>query len=121
MANRRRDRSKELYWRRHVAGWRRSGLSIRDYCRSECLAEASFYAWRRVLTERARRGTTGSGKPAAAAAALPAFVPVQLIEEASGAASLEVVLRGGRVVRVPEGFAAASLRELVAVLEGLPC
>jgi hypothetical protein len=37
------------------------------------------------------------------------------------AGSVEVVVRGGRVVRVAAGFAAATLREVVAVLEGLPC
>jgi transposase len=122
MANRQRDRGKERFWQRHVAGWRRSGLSVRDYCRTECLAEPSFYAWRRVLAERARHAASDSGKHSASAmAALPAFVPVRLIEETSAAAVLEVVLRGGRVVRVPAGFAAAALREVVAVLEGLPC
>lgn len=123
MANKRRDRGKERYWQRQLAGWRRSGLSVRDYCRSERLSEPSFYAWRRVLAERARPGAASSGKPTASATAPPAFVPVRLIaEEAStAAAALEVVLRGGRVVRVPAGFAAAALRELVAVLEGLPC
>lgn len=142
MANLRRDRGKERFWRRHVAGWRRSGLSIRDYCRGQGLSEPSFYAWRRVLRERARQRGTGARqarmsagaevevrrgvsaadkRSASATATPPVFVPVRLIEEARASSALEVVLRGGRVVRVPAGFAAAALRELVAVLEGLPC
>jgi hypothetical protein len=57
--------------------------------------------------------------------ATPAFVPVRLIEEPSpGATAVEVVVRGGRLVRVAPGFRADTLREVVAVLEtleGPPC
>jgi len=37
------------------------------------------------------------------------------------AASLEIVLAGGRVVRVPAGFDDESLRRLLAVLESDAC
>jgi hypothetical protein len=48
-------------------------------------------------------------------------VPVRLVEDAASAPAVEVVLRGGRVVRVAAGFAAKTLREVVAALEDLPC
>lgn len=135
MANLRRDRGKERYWRRHVAQWRRTGQSVRDYCRGQELSEASFYAWRRVLAERAReRGTGGrtsaasaerkrqtGGRTGSASGTPPVFVPVRVIEEANAAGGVEVVLCGGRVVRVSPGFAAETLHAVVAVLEGLPC
>lgn len=136
MARGQRDRGKERYWRRHVAAWRRSGQSVRAYCDGEGLSEASFYAWRRVLAERGARGGTGpahaenawdqvaatrDGGRAAGAAAVSPFVPVRLVEDAMAAAGVEVVVRGGRVVRVAAGFAAKTLREVVAVLEDLPC
>ena len=41
MARWRRDTAKERTWRRHVARWQRSGLSIRDYCEVEGLVEAT--------------------------------------------------------------------------------
>jgi hypothetical protein len=100
------------------------------------LAEPSFYAWRRVLAERqaARRIVAAARKQAerqeqstTASTTAAAFVPVRLIAESAVTAesavagSVEVVVRGGRVVRVAAGFAAATLREVVAVLEGLPC
>jgi len=44
-------------------------------------------------------------------------VPVTI---ATAAASLEVVLADGRVVRVPAGFDAATLRQLLAVLAETP-
>jgi hypothetical protein len=121
-----RDRGKERFWRQHLAAWRRSGLGIRDYCRSAGLSEPSFYAWRRVLAERraARRTVAAARKQNARqqpSTTVAAFVPVRVIAESAAAGSVEVVVRGGRVVRVAAGFAAATLRDVVAVLEGLPC
>jgi transposase len=70
------------------------------------LSQASFYSWRRELSKRdARR---------------PRFVPVQMLGDEDRAAPLELVLSGGRSVRVPGGFDAATLRRLLAVLEEQP-
>jgi hypothetical protein len=44
------------------------------------------------------------------------FVPVRVVPTAASMA-FEVVLHGGRVVRVPAHFDAASLRQLLAILE----
>ena len=74
------------------------------------LTVASFYAWRRILQRRV--------------AEQPAFVPVQVVADAvpAQASALEVVLTDGRTVRVAPGFDAATLRRLLAVLEGAgPC
>lgn len=137
MAHRQRDPVKEQFWRRHVAGWQRQGGSVRAYCRSQRLSEQSFYQWRRVLAQReakaaaepfprgsepgaASRGQgRAMGNPAPALAESP-FLPVRVVPQAS-AMVLEVVLRGGRVLRVPEAFSAPALRQLVAVLEESPC
>jgi len=135
MARGQRDRTKERLWRRHVAAWRRSGQSARAYCKSAGVSEPSFYAWRRVLVEREALDRAGAahagdrvlsgqaaaiGMPSKGAAVSP-FVPVRLVEDGASTAAVEVVLRGGRVVRVAAGFAAATLRAVVAALEDLPC
>ena len=104
-----RDERKEQQWRRRISQWRASGLSVRAFCARHGLASASFYAWRRVLERRA--------------AEQPAFVPVQVVADTMPAqtSALEVVLADGRTVRVAPGFDAATLRQLLAVLEGRPC
>src|ERR1700736_1972376 len=116
MARWQRDAAKERTWQRHVARWRRSGLSIRDYCGREGLAEANFYAWRRTLAERdrqaARRGRRTS---------IPAFVPVRVVNDAATSTShgsVEVVLANGRVLRIGAAFDPQVVRELLALLEG---
>ena len=104
-----RDLDLERQWRRRLKEWERSGLSGRDFCRRHLLSEPSFYGWRREI---ARRDGERS-----AAQQQPAFVPVAVI----ATEPLEVVVRGGRVVRVGRGFDAAHLRAVVAALEAVPC
>src|SRR5262245_27592812 len=101
-----RDEQKEGQWRRRISQWRASGLSVRAFCARHGLSTASFYSWRRVLERRA--------------AEEPAFVPVRVVADAvpAQASALEVVLVGGRAVRIAPGFDAATLRRLLAVLEG---
>ena len=42
-----RDPRLEQFWRKTVAGWNKSGLSVRAYCARHHLRDANFYAWRR--------------------------------------------------------------------------
>jgi hypothetical protein len=104
-----RDERKERQWRRWIGEWQASGLSVRAFCQRRRLTVARFYAWRRVLERRA--------------AEKAAFVPLQIVADAvpTQASALEVVLTDGRTVRVAPGFDAATLRQLLAVLEGRPC
>jgi hypothetical protein len=105
-----RDEQKERQWRRWISEWQASGLSVRAFCARHGLATASFYNWRRVLQ---RRATVEQ----------QAFVPVQVVADAISTriSALEVVLADGRTVRVAPGFDSATLRQLLAVLEGRPC
>jgi transposase-like protein len=99
-----RDLQKEQEWRRRLREWQRSGLGVSTFCRRYGLVEKHLYRWRRILAERD--------------AEQAAFVPVHLLtENASPNGVLEVVLTGGRRLRVPKGFDAATLRQLLAVLE----
>jgi len=102
-----RDSRKEQQWRRWIGQWQQSGLSVRVFCARYDLAEPSFYAWRRQIRQRdAAAGT---------------FVPVQVVPDDQQLPSpFEVVLAGGRTLRVPPGFDATALRQLLAVLEEAP-
>ena len=105
-----RDDRKERQWQRWIAQWQTSNLSVRDFCARHGLTEANFYAWRRTLTQRAVPPAT--------------FVPVQLVPDTSSlpTSPLEVVLANGQTLGVAPGFDAATLRQLLAVLqEGRPC
>jgi len=122
MARGLRDPTTEQHWRHHLAAWRQSGLTVRAYCRAEGLSEPSFYSWRRTLSP-CRTSANRVTQPAKPARATPAsaFVPVRLVDPPAVTSPVEVVLRGGRLLRVTDGFSASTLRDLVAVLEDLPC
>ncbi len=105
-----RDDYKERQWRRWIRQWQTSGLSVTAFCARFGLATANFYAWRRLLQ---RRDATTA-----------AFVPVRVVADTPQAptGALEVLLPDGHSVRVPPGFDAATLRQLLAVLrEERPC
>ena len=95
----------ESRWREVLSRQRASGLGVAAFCRRHGVCAASLYAWRRRLS-----------------GAAPAFVEAKLVEPAAPdtAGVIEVGLRCGRRVRVAGGFDADLLRELVAVLEGIP-
>ena len=113
MAKSKRDVGKERFWRRAVAEWRRSGVTVRDYCSVESLAETAFYYWRRELARRDGQAREGRRK------GRPLFVPVQVRHETGSAARplIEIVLSGGCVVRVRRGFDRQLLADVLALLE----
>jgi hypothetical protein len=122
MARRQPDGAKERFWRQAIQQWRRSGLSIRAFCVERDLSEPSFYAWRRLLHERDQHFKKEAGRADVARDMPPTFVPVQVVPAAPAAvAVIELVLRTGGVVRVPPGFDAATLRQLLAVFEEPSC
>src|SRR3954463_10502802 len=114
MSTRQRDLRKEQVWRRRVRQWDHSGLSIAEFCRRQRLSAASFYAWQRILAQRDAQTTP--------------FVPVRVLAQTlpaaadSAAMGLELVLEGGRRLRIGPAFDNATLRRLLTVLEeGKPC
>jgi hypothetical protein len=102
------DLGRQSYWRRVLARWRRSGLSVRAFCRAEGVNEPRFYWWRRKL------GQVEPKQPE------PAFVPVHVVTEPAddlGTRGIEVVLANGRCLRVGPGFDPHTLVTLVDLLE----
>lgn len=138
---RRRDPVKERFWRRVVRRRQRSGLTVREFCRDEGVAESSYHYWRRELARRDREQTSGEEgagvkgiSPEGSAASLggskeaPAFVLVQVVPddaESFPSRQIEVVLTSGETVRVPVrvpvGFDSRVLEGVLRVLEGRPC
>ena len=107
---------KEQHWRQLLERWQHSGLSVRAFCRRHRLAEPTFYAWRRTLRE-GDCPANGSQGPGAVT-----FLPVHVQHDHTDQPpSLELVLGGGRQVRIPPGFDPTTLRALLSVLEGSSC
>src|SRR4051794_28817431 len=102
------DLGRQSYWRQVLGRWRRSGLSVRAFCRAEGVNEAQFYWWRRKLGQVEPKGPE------------PAFLPVHVVSEPAGEPAvrgIEVVLANGRCLRVGPGFDPHTLVTLLDLLE----
>jgi transposase-like protein len=121
-----RDTAKERFWREAIRQQQRSGQSVREYCRAQQVSEPSFYAWRRELQRRSPRAGGGrghAGGPAARSEARPAFVSVELAADAApiASASIECLLPGGIVLRMPPSMAPAAIAAVLRSWEQPPC
>ena len=103
---------REACWRERIAACAASGLAATHYCREAGISVSQYYRWKWKLSRRD------------AAVSVPAlFSEVRAVrrEETLPGAPVEIALSGGRVVRVADGFDAATLARVVRVLEGLRC
>jgi transposase len=107
MASTKRDSGREAFWRRIMVEFRKSGLTVREFCRRRKLHESAFYFWRRTIQDRT---------PTQHCRKAQDFVPLVL---GSIPSSPDIVLdlRGGRVLRLSESFPVERLAGLIRALE----
>jgi hypothetical protein len=90
-------------WAERIGAQRRSGMSVKQFCKEQGLTEYSFYAWRRRLQENGP-------------------VRFALVErsprrqERTAEAALELVLATGERLRIGAGVDTATLRVVLDVL-----
>jgi hypothetical protein len=112
-------------WIEVVKAWQQSGLSQREYCQREGVNPSTLSRWRqRWLDQQAsrevaeRQSLKGRGPE-------PCWVEVTACAGLGGdglvSGHFEVLVRGGRAIRLDPSFDAFGLRRLVEVLESLPC
>ena len=112
--NKKQDVEKERFWRKTIREAARSGLSTREFCRQRQLHESQFYWWQRRL---GARPAVQSRKPAAGSASFA------LVSEETGTADagIELVLAGGRRLRIAKGVDEATLRSVLSALDEPGC
>jgi hypothetical protein len=121
----------EIEYRKLLAEHRTSKGTLRAFANRLGIPSSRLRWWKSELARRDRqranhspRPSSDSGRPAPVA-----LVPVRVVPDderrSAGPAprgpAYEVLLRGGRLVRVPDGFESGSLTALVAALEAVPC
>lgn len=111
---------REEHWRRVLGRHRQSGLTQAAFSIREQIKLSALSWWARELRER--DGARHEARETPRKSRRPAFVPVRVIQMAPAVTSaLEVVTRGGHVIRLQSGFDPALLRRVVAALEGATC
>lgn len=111
---RQRDLQRERTWRQHLERQRTSRFTIRDYCVRHNLAEAAFYRWRRIVSDRDRAAASPAVPP-------PTFVPVTVLASPAGPSPIDIHLAAGQRVRVRAGCDRDLLAAVLALLEGRSC
>ncbi|MFH1843799.1 MAG: hypothetical protein ABIF77_11405 [bacterium] len=110
------DVEKARYWQAVIRDAARSGLSTRAFCRQRKLKECQFYWWQRRLKEKRPPASTPRG---------PANGPASfaLVSDAPTTvdAGIELVLAGGRRLRIAKGVDEPTLRSVLAALERPEC
>lgn len=143
----RRDRTRERFWREVIRRQTRSGLSISAFCEQDELAESAFYFWRRELQRRdaesaspvssARRAGAASAtnpsrrspsppirpRPRTERSNRPRFARLRVTpsELSSLSAALEIILPTGARLRVFPGASRQTLTDALFALESRPC
>jgi hypothetical protein len=110
-----RDPKLEQFWRRHLSRQSASGLTVRQYCRKHALGEPSFYAWRRIISERDQATRPA---PDATPSPGPAFLPVTFSDPQArhAAAAIDIQLANGCRIRVRSGCDRSLLADVLAIL-----
>jgi hypothetical protein len=129
-----RDAAKERHWREVIGGHAKSGLSVKAYCSSREVSEASFFAWRSELARRdaespqakasqrlapQQLGQRSRRKVSPERRGAPLWAQLQVTPGQSSLhrAMIEIVLPAGVRVRVAEGASRQTLADVLAVLE----
>ena len=101
-----------------MAGWKSSGLSLRLYSEEHGLKAGTLGYWNSRLKAQAADAQTSSAGPEAAATFLAVHVaePAVSVPE-PGDDRIELVLKGGSILRVGRGFDAVTLDRLLDVVE----
>jgi hypothetical protein len=124
-----RDRRKEAMWRERLRRRAASGLTVAEWCRRNKVSDSLFHYWKGVIARRDGGCKRAGRQRAASSKEEPAFARVMVAPTDATAdcgasevgVGVEIVLAGGRRLRVGAGFDAATLARVVAVLEGGSC
>lgn len=114
MANSKRSAEKEAFWRMAIEEQAGSGLSVREFCRREGIAEPSFYTWRREIRRR-------DGSVDEAAKLVPVHVDIDKLPESpvvsrERSGLLEITTPSGFTLRLDDHIEPAQLRALLQTI-----
>ncbi len=124
---------REQVWRERIEGQQRSGLTVAECCKSERVSEASFYRWKKLLTEprgpRRPRSTRRSTQRTEVQASGPEerasqFVPIALRDSSTSPGprqsiasnhdnSMRIELPNGVIIHVGGGLDGQRLGDVI--------
>jgi hypothetical protein len=109
-------------WLRLMAECAQSGLTQAAFCAARGISRVTMSWWRRELRLLEAKPAPAPGRPKPKGPQAARFVAVR-VRPTVGPAPIEIVLAGGRVIRIVGRFEESELRRVIAVLESItsPC
>jgi transposase len=101
---------RQQFWQMAIETWQASGLSVSQFCANEKLSEASFYAWRKKLTDSDLVPQEQDN---------PKYPESEFIEVAipsNNSLVIEFVLTSGGTLKIPVGVDTKTLTIILSVL-----
>jgi hypothetical protein len=115
--------AKRRHWRETLVRWRRSGHSVRQFCREAEISEALFYYWKRTLVAGDRGAASRPSarrKTSPQLAALPRLVPLEILASTGASATgsgIEITWPDGLRLRIFRDVDADQLTHVLRALE----
>lgn len=105
-------------WQDRIARWQESRMTAEEFALREGVQPSSLKWWRWRLGSEVVRAGAGEQRPAKGATAFVEVAPEPAPSAPErSAATFEVLLGNGRVVRVPPGFSDEELVRVIAAAE----
>jgi len=114
---------RRAFWSQHIAGWKRSGLRLIDYCRNNQLNTSTFSYWRVKLeasSPNSKERKSDSQGPCCSLVQVPEhlFLPDQQLSNPSAGLVIQVC-EGRFQVDIRKDFPVSLLAKVVKTLESL--
>ena len=110
-----RNGDREAFWRAAIQRRLDRGMTISDFCASEGLKPSAYHYWLRKI----KRGDGVLPSQRTDSDNAPTLVPVQLVDDQSGAATVEIVAGNGYLIRVSDRATADHVRRVLQVVDEL--
>jgi len=113
-------RATRAEWVKRVERWQDSGLTAKEFAAELDVSPSSLTYWKLKLRRERGTGSKADAQaeplPVASAPKFLQLLPTSV--DVEDGAALELILRGGIVVRVPRGFDEPTLARLIGVIGG---
>jgi transposase len=103
------DTDQQQFWQMVLETFKSSGLSVRQFCQQEGLSEASFYSWRKRLSNSQKSGPSKESTQA------DSFIQVSMPSAKSMV--LELVLASGHKLHIPSDIDPAFLTGVLSAMK----
>jgi hypothetical protein len=107
-----RDASREAFWRQALRRRVQCGMTIAEFCSSEGLTASAYHYWRREIERRDAESQEAEWDITNE----PTLAAVELVEDAIGGATIEIVAETGYVIRVSEAATTEHVRRVLLAI-----